>query len=583
MRGLSRIDRPGPAGLAVPEDNSDIKILSQHTGELRESGEREDTVATISLGFKIKGPNGSYPQATQKKHDRWIHVSGTDSAPALEAALAAKKNRSLTISFPGDTWGEIVQQHFAAYSTSRLLIYGDSEKLTYIELVPTLNKSGEPMRDKENKIVTEPNHVDVLKSDDPEKYARMLKVCKAMYSVYFLLADWIPMGEGWAPEVETNRLYRLRTNSPHTMDNLAAAIKRLRSQTNGLVRGVPLELGVEFPEVADPSGHKRVIPSFVFRLDPPFRVTDVNFRPMLSQAVETGKRLALPRPDIETIDVEYREAPNQVSEDIDDEDAREVALIARGGPCNAARYERFYFSTVNGTRYAKDDGRAELVSRYTNGETRSLAELLRWSTKEDAERFIAWVKVEVDGPQTDHTSTAPTSGPSGNDEYERMFSEDERTPIVGAPAPQRSAPVSATLPDGQTVDTGTGEIVADTRSTADDEPPDSFADFMELTDILGEVERPASEETVSVADNAQTQDVDKPVPVDVEPVISDAEPIDFDYCVQLYESARRLRVQPLTEPKESWTGDQLRDYALELAPRLTEAERAKEEAKKSRQ
>lgn len=572
MRGLSRVERGGPSGLMVPDDNSDIQILDPHTGELRESGEREDTVATISLGYKVKGPNGSYPQATKEKDARWIHVSGTRGAPALEEALAAKGNRSLTISFPGDTWGEIVQQHFAAYSASRLLVYGDHEKLTYIELFPKLDREGKPVIDRDRKPVMDSRHIDVYKAEEPEKYAKMLKASKAMFSVYFLLADWVKVGEGWVPEVETNRLYRLRTNSPHTMDNLAAAIKRLRSQTNQVVRGIPLELGVEFPEVADGTGHKRLIPSFVFRLDPPFRVTDVNFRPMLSQAVETGKRLALPKPEIETIDVEYRETPTGDIDEVEDDDAREVALIARGGPCNANRYTRQYFSAVNGTRYATDEGRAELISEYSHRSTASLAELLQWSTKEDAEAFMTWVKAKV-GPSAP-TPTTPDGSPSGNDEYERLYPVD-REPVQAAPA-RASAPVRVEESAGKLVETSTGEIVGDAPES---EAPLPF-ETLELEDILGS----GPVQPVTVADTATTEDVE-PVQVadTAQTNISDAEPIDFDYCSQMHAAARRLHVTDLQEPQKTWTGDELREYALELAPRMAEAERAKEEAKKAKQ
>jgi hypothetical protein len=452
----------GRSGVTLVHGNDDITVLDPQSGDLRESGPRVDTIATVSLGYKSEK---GYPVASREKDERWLHAHDADDAPALLDALKAGNYRHLTISLASDSWGEIVQQHHAAYSASALQVYGDHEALTYITRQPTMDpRTNEQAKDDKGALLWEPLHVTVKKADDPEMYARMLKICKVQTSIYFYLAEWTQTDDGWLPQVVMDGdvgLYRLRTTGTHTVENLASTVKQIRGITGGFIKGVPLTLSVSFPEVSGPDGKKRKVPVCTFRLQPPYRITGVNFRPMLEAAVTEGQALALPAPSRERMEDEEHIEP--LMPDVVTADEQEVALLARGGRCPVGRYTRIFFSMTRGTELDGDDARARLVRTYSNGRTASLAELLHWSTDEEAQAFIAYVDEQLNGPE----DPQPERPAMPSNEYERLHAPYEDLSPLASPLPsirQRQQ----VQPDGSVVDTTSGEIVHDaSQSTAE--------------------------------------------------------------------------------------------------------------------
>lgn len=454
--------------LSLPNQNDDIQLLDPRAGELRPAGPRVDTIATISLGYKAQVGGRPIPKPTRKADSKWLHPHDAEDAPALIRALEAGKHRTLTVSLASDNWSECVQQHYACYSQTALQVYGDADQLTYITKQPVLDKDGEPVLDEKKRPRTEPMHYTVFKADDPEKYARMLKVVKVQTSIYFYLAEWRQEGNAWVPMVVMDGdtgLYRFRTTSEHTVQNLASTFKQIRAITGGHIKGVPLTLGVNFPTVSGPDGTKREIPTCYFRLQPPYEITDVNFRPMLEAAVETGQRLALAAPRMETLEAEQECAP-LMPEIVGD--SREIDLIARGGRCAAGRYTRIFFAMVKGTNLEGDEARAELMRTYTSDRTDSLAEFLKWSTDEDAEKFIAWVDREMNG---DDVESEPEDQPFASDDYERPAGSGD-TPNAGhfasKPSIRQSSPRVFVDAQGDEIRTDTGEIVTEDADHAPD-------------------------------------------------------------------------------------------------------------------
>lgn len=451
----------GRAGLALVRDNDDIKVLDPRSGDLRESGPRVDAIATISLGYK---QSNGYPRATQEKDDRWLHPHDADDAPALLDALEAGSYRKLTISLASDEWGEIIQQHHAAYSMSSLQVYGDDKELTYITRQPVMDpKTEQQAKDDKGGLLWEPLHVTVKKADDPEMYARMLKVTKVQTSIYFYLAEWTQTEQEWLPQVVMDGdigLYRLRTTGTHTVENLASTVKQIRGVTGGFVKGVPLTLSVSFPEVSGPDGKKRKVPVCTFRVQPPYRITGVNFRPMLEAAVNEGQALALPAPSLERIEDEENAEP--LMPDVMTTDEREIDLLTRGGRCPVARYTRIFFSMTRGTDLEGDDARAHLVHSYRKGQTNSLSELLHWSTDEEAQAFIAYVDEQLNGPD-DPEPERPSTMPS--DEYEKLYGAAYQEPSAPLTTPPPSIRQRQQMqPDGSVVDTASGEIVREAQA-----------------------------------------------------------------------------------------------------------------------
>lgn len=569
---LARVPN-GRSGLALVQNNDDIKVLDPQSGDLRESGPRVDTLATVSLGYKT---DKGYPAASRENDERWLHPHDADDAPALLEALAAGGYRRLTISLASDEWGEIVQQHHAAYSMSALQVYGDDKSLTYITRQPTIDPhTGEQAKDDKGKLLWEPLHVTVCKADDAEMYARMLKITKVQTSIYFYLAEWTDTENGWLPEVVMDGdtgLYRLRTTGSHTVDNLASTVKQIRSMTGGFIKGVPLTLSVSFPEVAGPDGKKRKVPVCTFRLQPPYRITGVNFRPMLEAAVNEGQALALPAPSRERLEDEEQAEP--LMPDIVTADEQEVALLARGGRCPVARYTRIFFSMTRGTELEGDDARARTVSAYTNGRTGSLAELLHWSTDEEAQAFIAYVDEQLNGPDDPERPSMPTN------EYERLYEpayRDDTSPLTTPPPSIRQR--QQVQPDGSLVDTSSGEIVHEaptaTGGEAIDGDParDQDAEIAQATARLQSVASDL-DELIAQADQAPPEppdDVERTVAQANEAVDGDVpepdDPMAWDYglCKEIYDAHPELTLnKPIPRLKPEAYAQWHADYVKKL-------------------
>lgn len=598
----------GRSGLALVRDNDDIKIFDPHTGEMRDPGKRVDTIATLSLGYK--GEKG-IPVITREVDERWLHPHDADDAPELIDALKRGQYRRLTISLPSDDWGDFCQQHPAAYTASKLKIYGDDTTLFYIGRQKVIDPhTGEQAVNAKDEPIWEVVHVPILKAKQPELYTRMLKETKPQISIYFYLAEWAQTPDGWLPQVVMDGnvgMYRLRTTSLHTIENLASTVKQIRAltkcggamcgdvQCRGHIKGVPLTLSVGFPEVADPGGSKRKVPVCTFRLQPPYKVTPVMFAPMLEAAVNQGQMLALQAPAVETMEDEERSAP--VDPGVIATDEREIDLIARGGRCPVGRYTRIFFSLVKDTEFGSDTARAQLVADYTDNRTPSLSELLHWSTDEEAQAFIAYVDEQLNGPD----DPEPERPEIRNDEYERLYSaayQEPAHPLTTPPPSIRQR--QQTQPDGSVVDTLSGEVLqeaptasapisdpidAESRQVQDAEIAQADARLQvvaaDLDELIGQAEdappEPPEDDERLIA--AATEHEDVPAQALGQADGSDSsstneeqegEPLDpkqFDYglCLEIYQNHPELTLdKPLPRLKPDAYAKWHADYVAKL-------------------
>lgn len=383
--------------------STDLKLLDVY-GDTPLSGEepRVDALATISAGYRERGESG--PGRPVVSRDGTIYISDPrHRAPGLRAALEARAGKALTVAFPYDNPSFFVQERFVQYSATHLLAWGDEREIT----VFAKNRSGE----------VEQRTYDV---GTPE-YEAARKDCKVSTSVYFMLARWTDTG----PQVvfpDGLGLYRLRTTSRNSLRNLRGALRQLASFTSGQIRGIPLDIGLDYRDVAGPDGSRRTVPVWTWTLRPPQPLTSTTFAPTVARALAEGSRLQVSPPAVESLALAaYEGLPPDLEEPDPDDfpwprhsgaipgmaavetpETAAVEQMADGDPpADARAHEAAYFSVTRGTYLAETEGRARFLRAYTGGETASLAAYLAGATEREA---VALVTAAAEAAQVERTA-----------------------------------------------------------------------------------------------------------------------------------------------------------------------------------
>ena len=371
--------------------------LDTYAGGLSPEPPRLDALATISAGHRLPGKDGHAGNpAVSRDGTIYLH-DATGRAPGLAKALADGKNKRLTIAFPLDDPHLFIQQRYVSYSATRLLAYGDQDKL---------------------EVISEKGvHTEHAAGTDTYKHL-VATTCKVAVSIYFTLAEWTPDG----PAVvfpDGLGLYRLRTTSRHSLRSIIGTLKYISRFTKGRLAGVPFTLSIDYREVSDPTGAKRTIPCWTIVMQPPetIKLDSRTFAPLMQASLAAGGALMLPAPSAETVDAEIEyglqsplnEEDTVEAAEVAEPTDEEVALLNRGGPCDAGKWTKLWHVTAKGTPYDDPSARKRLITGFTLGATGSLSAYLRTATEQEAEELVSclteniqlWRQNEADDEEPD--------------------------------------------------------------------------------------------------------------------------------------------------------------------------------------
>jgi len=177
-------------------------------------------------------------------------------------------------------------------------------------------------------------------------------------------------------------VYRLRTTSPNTRDNLMSQLRQISKMTGGHIAGFPLEVSIAYRNLAGPKGDKRNCPVFVFALKPP-RAIQLDSRAFAAIASAARETMC------------FGPTPLMLSEAIADSETFETALADFDAPpsslltgLNPEQFRRRFFRVCQDTHMDSDPRRKAFVFWYTKGVTPSLAKFLADATPDEAEELM---------------------------------------------------------------------------------------------------------------------------------------------------------------------------------------------------
>lgn len=314
---------------------------------------RTDSFATISAGYKN---DKGIPVVSR---NGVIHIADPENrAPGLARALAKSGGMRLTIAMPGNDPAQFISESFRLEGKTRLEAFGDANGIT------TISGSGERR-----------HHA----AGSPE-FKRLREECKVSTSILFLLAEYDKQGRPLIVYPDGMGLYRLRTTSPNTRDNLMSQLRLIAKMTGGHVAGFPLEVSIAYRNLAGPKGDKRNCPVFVFALKPPqeIQLDSRQFAQIASAARETMSLGPTPLMLAEAV------AGSETLETaLADFDAPPPAALLTG--LNPEQFRRRFFKVCQDTHMDSDPRRKHFVFWYTKGVTPSLATFLDGATPDEAE------------------------------------------------------------------------------------------------------------------------------------------------------------------------------------------------------
>lgn len=375
---LARI-HADPRELAQITPIDEFRILDKYAGGYAPDTTRQTWLATISAGYLDTSREPPIPRASRKTDAEWIHMTKDDQerAPGLWQLLQVSGSRWLDAAVPFDEPALFLQQHFERRSASRLEVFGDANQLTEI-LVRKEGRNGKEVD------VLDRRNVWLAGSDE---YARIVETCSVSASFFFVPARW----DGSDPHLffpDGLGLYRLRFTSRHSLRELLASLRQIALLTRGRLMGIPMRLGIDWREVADPAGFRRTIPVWNLRFKPPegLELTPATWLDVKRKALAEGELLhALPAPTHESVEDAYA----TVDADLDEPDGRALEALEAGPPCDAAFYQRAFFARVKDSCLDSDEARAGFVEGISGGRTSSLSEFLSTATEEQAAAMLA--------------------------------------------------------------------------------------------------------------------------------------------------------------------------------------------------
>ena len=309
---------------------------------------RVDHIATISAGSKdAKG----IPFASR---DGRIYISDAEGrAPGLAAALHRGEGKRLTIAMPSDNYDDFISETFRKEGKTRLEAWGDHNGIT------TIAENGA-------------RH---FHPAGTQAFETLRAACKVQTNILFLLAEYDENGQPVVVWPDGLGVYRLRTTSHNTRDNLISQLARISALTGGHIAGFPLDVALVYRTLADPTGAKRKPPVFIFTLRPPqtLRLDSRTFARLAAsarQVLAPLETLALP-PAAGTLEGEIQDYQAQLTTGVDKADAR-------------ARW----FAFVKDTELDSDAARGEFIAEHTDGRFVSLAAFLDAASQEEVEALL---------------------------------------------------------------------------------------------------------------------------------------------------------------------------------------------------
>ena len=471
---LARTQPAGQLAADAPANPwASVGLLKPHAHGLSDEPARIDALATISAGFKKQGGNGkTFPQVSR---DGTIHISDQSGrAPGLAAELKRRGGKSLTIAVVSNNPSEVLQQRFAVYSTTRLLAYGNEQGVTVIHVRDVQGPDG--------KIVPEAVRKHYPAGSD--KYNEAVEKCKVQTSFYFVLARWDDQGQPKLIFPDGLGFYRLRFTSLNSAENIRSQLAYIASLpiTQGRIAGIPLELSIDYRDVAGPDGSRRNVPVWTLVLRPPETIElDVaQTTRILESGMEQAKGLALPMPRLETFEAAESEGPDiDLDREVIEGEARtvtadEARTLRGGGKADPDWLIRQYFAGAGRTSLRDDDGRERFLLAFTRGRTGSLAEFAATATRRESEDLLKALADEVAAeisarPAAPMSAAEPTtpSAPRAGRSYQQLFGADEDdAPPVRESEPMRPVAIGEDVKAAAIL---TGAPVASADDGEDDE------------------------------------------------------------------------------------------------------------------
>lgn len=304
-----------------------------------------------------------------RDHKIYLHDDPSfPRAEGLKAALEATQYRGLTVAFPFRDESEFIRWRYAAYTRSALLWAGDDETLT------VFSKEG-PVQ---------------LHSGGKE-YEQLIQDprTKVSYSVYFVLAEWLDATHIELVFPDEFGVYRIRTTSKKTIDNLRTALRTVRNISGGHFAGVPFDLRLVNYQGVDRTGLKRTFPVFAFGMKARggLRLSSGNFKAALTSGNAAAAALQLP--PIRDADPQH-DAPEELETEVTK--VQEGAVTAAAPEEPEADYleaeftpveddalrnletnkdpeamKKQWFASTKGTHLYNGEARAEFLARHVDG------------------------------------------------------------------------------------------------------------------------------------------------------------------------------------------------------------------------
>ena len=301
-----------------------------------------------------------------------------------------------------------------------------------------------------------------------DKYAEAVEKCKVQTSFYFVLARWDEQGNPKLVFPDGLGFYRLRFTSLNSAENIRSQLAYIASLplTGGRIAGIPLELSIDYRDVAGPDGSRRNVPVWTLVLRPPSTIElDVAATTrILESGMEQAKGLALPMPRLETFEDAESEGPDIDLDRVDviEGEARTVSAdearhLRGGGRADPDWLIRNYFAGAGRTSLRDDEGREAFLLAFTGGRTGSLSEFAATASRRESEDLLKAlaerVSIEISARGEDDTRTDPGSHaretaatPRAGRSYQQLFGADDDD----APPPSRqSAPERAVVIDAE--------------------------------------------------------------------------------------------------------------------------------------
>jgi hypothetical protein len=328
---------------------------------------RTDTFATISAGFK--GANG----APVVSRDGTIHISDPEGrAAGLAAALKAKGGKRLVIAMPSNNPKHFISESFRIEGKTRLEAFGDAAGFTVIK----------------------PDGGHVHYEPGTPEFAQLRERAKVSTSILFLLAEYDKDGRPLIVYPDGMGLYRLRTTSPNTRDNLMSQLKQIAQLTGGHIAGFPLEVSLAYRNLTGPKGDKRNCPVFTFALKPPTTMK-LDSRAFVQIAIAAKESMAI------APQMMLPEARETLEMAIADFDEPPPSCLTTG--LNPEQFRRRFFAVCKGTHMDTDERRKAFMVWHTaqldpqgTRTTKSLAKFLDGATLDEAEALFDALTEAVD-------------------------------------------------------------------------------------------------------------------------------------------------------------------------------------------